>query len=505
VRFKTCNPRSAFGVTRRPSILLGVLVAAAAAAQTDDGLRLAAEGRCAEALPLLANPADDVAARRARALCLLQEADYPGAVRALEALEASEPKLAVDLGIALYHTGDRAAAEAALKRAEAAGAERAEVPLYLGLIALDAARAGEATQRFERVAARGAPDPLASVASYYAGVSLAREGRRDAAREAFGRVAREWPGTIWAAEAERELSKLADDRAGFATLRLGFEHDSNAVLRGDGVVLPPEIASEADQRFVWRGAAGHAWSASPALALGAALGFSGSAHGDLARFDVLHPSLTLWADRRFGEDTTLRGVAGYSHAWVGKDSFLSAPAVGLELHHAGERGDTEVFVELAFDDYRFPTPADSPSLRRARDRDGLGVRIGAEHRLPIARLSGAVRAGLAYRRFSADGTEYSFDSPELDLGWDSLLSAQLRFGAGFRYAYRHYRHPTTFETPPRERREHDWRTELSLARPIWGPLSLEARWRYQRNHSTAAVFDYSRHIGGLYLSWTHSP
>jgi tetratricopeptide (TPR) repeat protein len=457
-------------------------------------------------LPLLAAaPPEAVGARRAHALCLLQEADYARAAEALARLERSDPKLAADLGIALYHAGERAAAGAALARAETTASDRPEVPLYLGLIALDAARSAEAAERFESAAVRAGEDPLASAAGYYGGVSLAAEGRTQAARSAFERVIRDWPGTVWADDAGRELAGLADAHPGFGSLRLGFEHDSNAVLRGDGVVLPPEIASESDQRFVWRGAAGRAWAVSPASELGGALGFSGSAHGDLTRFDVLHPSLTLWMDRRLGESVTIRGVAAYSHAWVGDDSFLSAPAVGLALHHAGGRGISEAFFELAFDDYRFPTPGETAALRQARDRDGLGVRMGAQHRLPIERLAGALRAGLAYRRFSAEGSEYSFDSPELDLSWESALPARLQLGAGFRYAYRHYRHPTTFETPARERREHDWRTELSLARPVWRGLSLEARWRYQRNRSTAGAFDYRRHIGGLYLGWTHSP
>ena len=112
---------------------------------------------------------------------------------------------------------------------------------------------------------------------------------------------------------------------------------------------------------------------------------------------------------------------------------------------------------------------------------------------------------LAYRRFSADGTEYSFDAPELELGWQSALPAELVLTAGVRYAYRHYRHPTTYAPLGAERNEHDWRTELALRRPIWRRLSLETRWRYQRNRSNVGVFDYTRHVAGLYASWILDP
>ena len=467
-------------------------------------MRLAAEGRCAEALTLLGDTELDRPAQRARALCLLQEADYARAAEALAPLEAADPTLAADLGIALFHAGDRAGAEAALGRAEARGDERAEVPFYQGLIALDRARAGEAAVRFERAGA-GAADPLAPAAAYYAGVSRARAGEREAARAALARVASEWPGSGWAEEAAREASALADPRPVFASIRLGFEHDSNAVLRGDGVVLPQEIPAQSDQRFVWRAVVGSAIPLSGGSHLGGSLSFSGGLHGDLTDFDVLHPSLALWADRRLSERATLRGLAGYSHAWVGGDEFLSSPSFGGELYlDWAERGVTRMFLELAFDDYLFES-TDPPALRSARDRDGLGVRVGAEHRAALPTLASTLTGALAYRSFSADGTEYSFDSPELALVWDVALPAQFSFGAGFRYAYRHYRNPTTYEVPPRERTEHDWRTELSLRRPVWRQLSLETSWRYQRNRSTADVFDYSRHVAGLYATWSLNP
>ena len=394
----------------------------------------------------------------------------------------------------------------ALARAEAARVARAELPLYRGLVAERRAQEAEAVAAFGRAATAADNELLSSAAGYYAGANFARAGELGAARDALERVMREWPDSGWAEAARRELERLDAARAGFATLRLGFEHDSNAVLRGDGVVLPPEIASASDQRFVWRAAGGKSWSAAPRAQVGAALSFSGSAHGDLARFDVLYPALAVWTDLRVGEHTTLRAVAGYGYAWVGEDDFLSAPNLGLEAQRSwGERGATRLFAEFAFDDYRFPILASSPAEERARDRDGLGTRLGLEHRLPVAALSATASASLAYRRFSADGTEYSFDSPEVELGWESALPGKLVLGAGLRYAYRRYRHPTTFETPARERREHDWRTELALRRPVWRQLQLETRWRYQRNRSSADVFDYRRHVAGLYATWTLSP
>jgi Surface lipoprotein assembly modifier len=124
----------------------------------------------------------------------------------------------------------------------------------------------------------------------------------------------------------------------------------------------------------------------------------------------------------------------------------------------------------------------------------------------VPALRSAVFGTLAYRSFSADGTEYSFDSSEVEIAFESELPAQLLLAAAARYVYRPYRHGTTYDPPGRpERTEHDWRTELSLRRPVWRQLSLETRWLYQRNRSTADVFDYTRHVAGLYASWTLNP
>jgi tetratricopeptide (TPR) repeat protein len=469
----------------------------------DEGLRLAAEGRCAEASALLEEGPPEPSARRALGLCRLQLADFPSAAALLAELEPSDPALAVDLGIARFHTGDLAGAEQALARAAQRNDPRPELPLYSGLIALARAQPAAAAASFER-ARRSAPQSVEPAASYYAGVANAEAGERAAARAALERVVAGWPGTAWADEAQRALAVLTVSSPFFASLRTGFEHDSNAVLRGEGVELPEEIPSQADQRAVWRGVAGRSFSLASGGQLGAAIALSGSAHGDLSRFDALTPSASAWLDHPLGEHCTLRALAGYAHAWVNERAFLSSPGLALELHRAGAEGaSTRVFAELAFDDYRFPSDEDFPERR---DRDGLGFRLGVEQRFALSRERSHVWGALAYRRFTADGTEYSFDSPELELGFDAALPGALSLSGSARYAYRPYRHASTYTDPLfEERREHEWRTDLALERGLWRRLSLEARWRYQRNRSTAQVFDYSRHVVGLYVSWTRSP
>ncbi len=461
--------------------------------------RLSEEGRCPEVVALL-EAESDAAALRLRGLCWLRMGDYARASADLERVRSSDPSADVDLAIALYHSGERERAEELLRAAEARGERRPELALYLGLAALDRSQPGPARSRFEsaRLADASAVEPGAS---YYEGVASARSGERAAARDAFERVVREYPGTSWADAAARGLADLGvEARPWFASARLGFEYDSNAVLRGAGVVLPEEIPNQDDERLVWGGSLGAVHAASPDLSVGASLAYAGSAYRKLTDFDFQTPALTLWADRRLGERATLRALASYGYAWVGGDGFLSSPGGALELYvDWQERGITRTFFELASDDYKFETEV----LPHARDRDGIGFRLGAAHEVRLAAHETTLSAALAYRVFDSEGTEYSFDSPELEMGFLSALPFGLMASGGVGFAYRSYWHPSTYATPASDddRREHEWRTELSLGR-AWGQLGVEARWRYQRNHSNVDVFDYKRHVAGLYLTWS---
>jgi tetratricopeptide (TPR) repeat protein len=469
-----------------------------------DGLRLARELRCAEALPLLGE-GEQLEVARARALCRLRVGAFAEAASELARLESVDASLATDLGVARFHLGDLAGAEEALRRAQRSGEERAEIPLYLGLVALRRDDAAAAFASFDR-AREIAPD-ADPAASYYSALAQSRRGDAPAARAALERVIAGWPGTPWAEQARQALASLTVRSPVFASLRFGVEHDTNAVLRGEGVILPAEIPSQADQRFVWSALAGSAWAPAQDTQLGAALAFSGSAHVDLTSFDALHPVLALWADRRIGERITLRGAASYGHAWVDERPFLSAPAVAFEVHRdAGSWGASRVFAELTFDDFRFRCPDPDPALCRARDRDGLAARLGFGHQILFPSRGGALAGAIAYRRFTADGTEYSFDALELEVRWEGRLPGGFLVDAAVEYGFRPYRHRSTYELPRRpERVEHTARTELALRRLVWRQLALEARWRYQRNRSTVGVFDYTRHVVGVYASWTRSP
>jgi tetratricopeptide (TPR) repeat protein len=574
-------------MTRRVGVALtlgALLVGAPALAQGAGtvarlkGERLAAQGRCEEALPLLAQarqaaPADARAAFVA-GQCQLRLKRYPAAVESLEEarrLAPDDPEIALHLGMARFHLGDLDGAGEALRAADAKLSDRPELDLYLGLLALQRAESAEAEARLERARrpGRGALDPLTtSIATYYEGVAASASGDRRRALASLERVIEENPGTTWAREAEARLRAIRDTRPDrwWVEATLGFEYDDNVVLRGSGVVLPDEIASQNDGRGVWSIEAGYELLQTRDWTVGVLATYYGTAHQDLEDFNTQFPGVSLWADRRLGEHDLARFQYDYGYAWVGgSEPFLSIHTWKPALYHDwGRAGITR--LEAAFEkrNYLFsnedvkdgtgftgdPCPSRFPCSPRGvdesrdRNRDGWGFTAGFEHTFPLGARSALrepdpnpapgernvrffLSGGYFYHWYSARGTEYSYQGHEVFASLRTLLPWDFAFEATASYQFRPYRNRSTFPDPEdvfvvfdpttgrttgvqyglsgKDRSDDITTVELVLERAITDRITLAARWAYEDNHSNVDVFDYDREVMGLYATFRFGP
>lgn len=544
-------------LTRRPggtwAVALGLLLAAVPTARGAEeetvlrlrGERLAAQGHCQEAIPLLekvlAARASDARAAFVAGQCRVRQQRYTEAAQLFERARQADPGLAeaeLYLGIARFHQGDLAAAEQALDAAAPRLPDRAELHLYRGLVLLQRAQSREAATALER-ARTGDPD-LDPIASYYAGLAWADAEERKQAEEALRRARQHAPGTEWATEADRALERLAAGATPPWWLRatLGGEYDDNVVLRAQGVTLPDEIGRAHDVRAVWELEAGRQLWRGRDWGLGARLAYRGSAHQDLEDFNDHYPVGSLWLDRRLSERALARLQYDLGYAWYQGDPFLVShvltPAV---FRYWGAAGRTELFARLRRYNFLFgnddvvdagaggacppgfltcgPPGLDEDS---ARNRDGQGVSAGVEHVLPLALAEARLRGGYTYHRYSARGSEYSFQGHEVHAGAQASLPAAFVLDALVSYTYRPYRNRSTFPDPAdvrfdgnpyplqNERRSDDaWRFEVGLGRAVTESLSAAVRYGYYKQHSNAAVFDYDREILGFYLTLALQP
>ncbi len=522
--------------------ILATSFSLSAYAQDDDratreaALAQAAEGRCEAALPALRAAAADLAILQARAVCENAVGDPTAALEAVEAGNAlgdASGELALQEGIAHFRLGNPVAAETALEKAEAAGANPPERLLYEGLVAL-ALRKNESAVRALESARRLDPGHVEPVASYYVGLARTELGQDQEARAALEKVRDEWPGTPWADEAIRALA--ADDEGPdgpWLWLETGYEYDDNAVLRGSDVRLPREIPGQEDTRFHYRLQTGSMlWSNGP-WALGGLFQLDGTIHNELHDFDVTEPSLSLWIDRALTPETLARFELQTRYTWLESDPFRQAHAASLIVHHgwsktvattlrAGFHRENNRFSDedIADGPGRVGAPCLSSSdlicsppgvdESRVRNRDGNGFWIGAVQQVELGQRA-SVWGGYRFRRFSARGAEYSFASHEWELGTLIRLPAAFDLQLSGRYAFRAYRHSTSFPEPDAvfagvqyglrsgARRERDLRTEVILGRALTQQLRVEARWTHERVRSTASVFDYRRDRFGGYL------
>jgi tetratricopeptide (TPR) repeat protein len=555
-------------------LTLGLLLLAAPAPAQGDAVvsrlraeRLAAEGRCEEAMPLLAKAraADPSDARAALVTgqCQINLRRYAEAIAPLEEAKRLDPDLAeVDLllGMARFHQGDLNGAEEALKVAEQRLPDRAEVQLYIGLIALERGEAAQAALSLAR-SGRADPDAVEPIASFYEGRAYEIEGQRRAAEAALRRARDLGAGTIWESQATAALERLGEGEPPpwkatspreleilrersprwWVTTTFGLEYDDNVVLRGSGVQLPEEISSQNDTRGVASVEAGYEIFANSDWTVGVLANYWGSFHEDLEDFNAQFPGLSLWVDHRLLPETIGRFQYDFGYAWVGgSEPFLVShnwtPAV---YQNWGKAGTTRFFVRFKKRNYLFSNedvpdgPGRPGSLcrsahdmfcgppgideSRARNRDGWGLAAGFDHTWPVLGEKLVLRAGYRYHRFSARGSEYSFQAHEAQLGFRALLPFEFAFEAFGSYTWQPYRNRSTYPDPDevfyrrqygltdRNRRDKVGRVDLVLERPITDYLMLSLRYAYFDNASNVDVFDYDREILGVYATFRFTP
>ncbi len=531
-----------------PALLLAALAANPLAASADEaraGVRasaLAQSGRCAEALDVLAgveSPSAGLLFLRGR--CHLELKQYPAAVTALEAskaADASTPHIDLHLGMALFQLGDFNGAEVALAEAEATSSERAEFHLYRGLLQLQKTETADAAQSLDR--ARRISPAVEPTASYYAGLAYAGSEDEEAALEALDRVIEIAPGSVWAAEAEQAKLRLTSSEQGgswWAWARAGIEYDDNVVLRSNDGVLPDDISGSHDARAVWVLHGGYEFLRKRDWSAGVSLTYYGSSHFDLDDFDQHYPVLSLWVDHRLARPTTLRLRYDVGHAWIDSSPFLNSHTLTPTLFHDwGESGRSKVFASFYKYNYLFGGSGDVIDGRgqagsrclsattlfcapaginesTARNRDGWGLSVGADHTIPLGFLETELTGGYRFHRFSARGSEYSFSAHEFRIGTESLLPYEFLLRTQVSYMYRSYRNNSTFPDPDdvvfnreyrlqnENRRDDQWVFQIDLERKLTENLSAEISYRYFKNHSNVSVFDYDRETLGFYVTY----
>ena len=88
----------------------------------------------------------------------------------------------------------------------------------------------------------------------------------------------------------------------------------------------------------------------------------------------------------------------------------------------------------------------------------------------------------------------------------------MRFRAAAGAGFLPFSHTSSYQDPlgsgnyeSDERSDVAYRARLELERELGAGFSLLGRYRYQNRASNVGVFDYDRHVVGLYVTYTIAP
>ena len=489
------------------------------------GALLAEDGNCAEAIPLFQR-AIAVDPREARAglllgRCQIAAKDYAAAESTLGEVVRRDPRLAeaqLELAVARYHQENFVGARSALDAAGPGLSGNARFQLYNGLLLLREGKRSEGIAALER-ARQIDPTLVEPTASYVEGLALENDGDRSQARKAMERVIATNPNGPWGTAARTRMDQWAfsRDRDYWASATIGYESDSNVLLRGQGTDLPTDITDEADWRAIWNVNGGYEFLRTHDWGAGAALSYTGTDQNKLDDFDYHYVVGTAWLDRRLQENLSAHLQGDYAYGWVDGDSWVSEVAATPALDYTWAPNNySRLFGRFYWSNYYFTpsaftayVPPPGFNAQEERNRDGHGEQAGLEQGVPLTAINTQLTAVAAYTRYHAEGTEYSFRGAGGWLSSETLLPWRLTLRLLGAFAYRGYLNNTSFETVPpvgppptsEKRRDQISDAEVAIERPIyWDWLLASARWHYTHADSTVPVFDYDRIIYGAYFT-----
>ena len=192
----------------------------------------------------------------------------------------------------------------------------------------------------------------------------------------------------------------------------------------------------------------------------------------------------------------------YDALFLGGDLFVQRHTGALIGAIAeNEMNLTQAFLRLQGKNFENGSP-------KEEDRDAFNVMFGFLHLLRFQQDKHLIKFGFQQDFEEADGRHYSYQGQRVQLGaiytlpwWD--MRAKWDFDVHFRRYYNtNFFLPTT--NPGRlKRRDQEWTNIVRLELPLPQRLTLSGEYQITHNASNLEVFDYTRNVVSLTLSWSY--
>ncbi len=453
------------------------------------GVVYSAQRKPAEAIPFLerahARTPRDTAVTYQLALAYFAQQQYERAEPLLEALYKSDPGLN-GLG---YYTGFL----------------RYRRKDYRG--ALEAFRAGRATDV-----------EIQQLTRFYSGLALGVLGLPQQAAAEVEQALRLAPGTPLVGPAERLRDTIVAARKAERRLsvevRLGGSYDDNVDVRPTENKDEPLVAELRRPRHESFGElfglrADYVWWKTVDWQSTIGYSFFATYNNDIPKFNVIDHLATVGLSRNLTLDR-LPAVANLTYAFdtlsLEGDEFVTRHTGALSLALIeGARNLTQFFLRYQNKDFTEPT---EPRRIRQENRDANNYMVGFLHFVRFAEDKHFVKGGYQLDHDETGGANYDYVGHRLSLGGQYTLPWQaIRLKYDFDAHRRDYKNPNSlFPTyAPGTKTRHDWElTNVVRAEvPLPASLTLAAEYQFTRTYSNIEIFDFSRNVFSLALSWSY--
>ncbi len=425
-----------------------------------------------------------------------------------------DPLVAFQLGVAHFTLQEYERAEPLLEGVFRRDPSKDGLGYYVGFMryrkkdyrgAIDAFRAGQARN----------PE-LQQLTRFYTGLALGVLGLPVQAAAEVERALRLAPGSELTGPAERLRDTLVAARGRERRLlleaRLGFFYDDNVAVvpnadGGEPLVTPLRGRAHESTGELAALRAEYAWLRTEQWEATAGASFFGTYNNDLPSFNILDflgsagvtRKLTLGA---MPAQASLQYV--FDTLFLDREEFIQRHTVAL----SGVLAESALHLTQVFARYQNKEFNEERPLPAEEFRDADNWTVGAVHLLRFSQDRHFLKAGYQFDLEDADGKNYAYRGHRLLAGGQYTLPwKQIRLKDDLDVHFRDYVHKNSLlpTTAPDTTRRSD--TEITnvvrVEVPLPWSLTLSAEYLSSVNDSNLAVFDYTRNVYSLILSWTY--
>lgn len=325
---------------------------------------------------------------------------------------------------------------------------------------------------------------------YYLGISYAKTGEKEKAKEAFRKVSEIAPGSRSAELADAQLKKL-EERIWRAGASAGIEYDSNVILLPDGMALPEEYAKKSDTRALFKGFAGITPLNSKHIELSLDYSLYQSLHFSLHDFNTqshgIRSSFSYKNLKQSGISTILNLTPGFNYTlWkTPLESYLQKiylnPSIGiLETKNLV----TLLNYTISLLDFKVETEL------LENDRDGVNNLIKI-HQI-IGGKNWAITPSIGFEANNA-GVNYDYRGFSGDLKVLAELFLSIKGNAMFGISYRDYFRHTKL------RKDTEINAGAGLSREFGKHFEAGINGLFVKNNSIED-YSYTRTVVGIYAA-----